>query len=112
MSIEKPKRLFKVASEFNVSTQSIVDTLGERDFEVANRPNTKITPEMYAVLLDVYGDDRVKSLEHEKSREEYESRRSQMLAGKDERVTIDSFLEPLDEPGLEPAGLEPVDLEP
>ena len=110
MSIEKPKRLFKVASEFNVSTQSIVDTLGENDFEVANRPNTKITADMYAVLLDVYGDDRVKSLEHEKAREEYESRRSHMMAGKDERVTIDSFLEPMDEPGLEPT-LEP-ELEP
>lgn len=110
MSIEKPKRLFKVASEFNVSTQSIVDTLGERDFEVANRPNTKITPEMYDVLLDVYGDDRDKSLEHERAREEYETRRSQMLSNQDESVTIDSFLEPMDEPGIEPA-LEPVEPE-
>lgn len=110
MSIEKPKRLFKVASEFNVSTQSIVDTLGDRDFEVANRPNTKITPEMYDVLLDVYGDDRDKSLEHERAREEYETRRSQMLSNQDESVTIDSFLEPIDEPGIEPA-LEPVEPE-
>jgi hypothetical protein len=26
----KPKRLFKVASEFNVSTQSIVDSLNDK----------------------------------------------------------------------------------
>jgi len=110
MSDKKPKRLFKVASEFNVATQSIVDTLSEEGFEVTNRPNTKITPEMYDVLFGVYGDDREKSKEHEKAREEYESRRSQMMSNRNESVTIDNFLEPLDET-LEPeepeASLEP-----
>jgi len=95
MSDKKPKRLFKVASEFNVATQSIVDTLSEEGFEVTNRPNTKITPEMYDALLGVYGDDREKSKEHEKAREEYESRRSQMMNNRNESVTIDSFLEPM-----------------
>jgi len=100
MTDNKPKKLFKVASEFNVATQSIVDTLGEHDFDVANRPNTKITPEMYEVLAYEYGDDKEKSREHARAREEYESRRSQIMANRNESVSIDSFLEPIDE--LEP----------
>jgi len=51
----KPKRLFKVASEFNVSTQSIVDALDSNGFKIDNRPNTKITQEMYEVLERNYG---------------------------------------------------------
>ena len=102
MTKQKPKKLFKVASEFNVATQSIVDTLGEHGFDVANRPNSNITHEMYDVLDGVYGDDKEKSREHEKAREEYESRRSQIMSSRNESVTIDSFLEPLDDLPLEP----------
>jgi len=115
MTKPKPKRLFKVASEFNVATQSIVDTLGEHGFDVANRPNSKITNEMYEVLNGVYGDDKEKSREHEKAREEYESRRSQIMENRNESVTIDNFLEPIDDLPLEPEekspehGLEPLE---
>ncbi|CAN5250576.1 translation initiation factor IF-2 [soil metagenome] len=100
MTDNKPKKLFKVASEFNVATQSIVDTLGEHDFDVANRPNTRITPEMYEVLSYEYGDDKEKSREYARAREEYESRRSQIMSNRNESVTLDSFLEPIDD--LEP----------
>ncbi len=114
MSSKRPKPLFKVASEFNVSTQTIVDTLAEDGFDVANRPNFKITPEMYQVLDGVYGEDKAKSADHEKAREEYESRRSHMMNQRNESVTLDNMLEPLeDEIGLEPEDdmpdLEPVD---
>lgn len=102
MTKPKPKKLFKVASEFNVSTQSIVDTLSDNGFEVANRPNSSITKEMYIVLEGVYSDDKEKSREHEKVREEYEIRRSQMMTGRNESVTIDSFLEPIEEMPIEP----------
>jgi len=95
--ITRPKPLFKVASEFNVSTQSIVDALAERDFKVANRPNFKITPEMYAELDQIYGEDKAKSEEHERAKEEYESRRNQMMNQRNESVTVESFLEPMDE---------------
>lgn len=100
MTHKKPKKLFKVASEFNVATQSIVDALGEHDFDVANRPNSKITPEMYDVLQSIYGDDKAKRQEHAEAREEYESRRSQIMSNRNESVTLDSFLEPIDD--LEP----------
>ncbi len=101
MSINRPKPLFKVASEFNVTTQTIVDALGD-DFEVANRPNFKITPEMYSVLEEIYGEDKAKSQDHERSREEYESRRTSMMDQRNDSVTLDT-LEPIDETlGLEP----------
>ncbi len=117
MSIKRPKPLFRVASEFNVSTQSIVDSLSN-DFDIANRPNFKITPEMYSVLEGIYGEDKAKSQDHEKTREEYESRRNTMMNQRNESVTLDS-LEPIDESmGLEPedeadespeASLEPIE---
>ncbi|MBO6586289.1 MAG: translation initiation factor IF-2 [Gracilimonas sp.] len=110
---KRPKPLFKVASEFNVSTQSIVDTLSEDGFDVANRPNFKITPEMYEALDEVYGEDRAKSADHEKAREEYESRRSQMMNQRNDSVTLDNVLEPIeDEVGLEPEDDDTEDLEP
>ena len=124
MPLNRPKPLFKVASEFNVSTQSIVDTLEDNGFSAANRPNFKITPEMYEVLDGVYGEDKAKSQDHERAKEEYESRRNHMMNQRNESVTLDNILEPLDE--LEPidkkeesseieddlvAGLEPIEEE-
>ena len=93
----KPKRLFKVASEFNVSTSSIVDSLSDEGFKVANKPNTKITPEMYGVLEEVYGDDKANSQQHAKAKEEYANRRDQIRAGRNESVSIEDTLEPLDD---------------
>ena len=113
----KPKRLFKVASEFNVSTQSIVDSLNENGFSIENKPNAKITPEMYSALESVYGEDKAKSRDHVRAREEYEERRSTFRSTRNESVTIDSFLEPMDDlqpqdvPGSEDQTLplEPLD---
>ena len=102
MTDNRPKKLFKVASEFNVATQSIVDTLADNGFEIANKPNSNITPEMYQVLDGIYGDDKARSREHDKVREEYESRRNQIMTQRNESVTIDNFLEPMDELPLEP----------
>ena len=121
MPINRPKPLFKVASEFNVSTQSIVDTLEDKGLTASNRPNFKITPDMYVVLEQVYGEDKAKSADHERAKEAYESRRNQMMNQRNDSVTVDQFLEPLEDEEPEdktPAvsieddllgGLEPVD---
>lgn len=93
----KTRKLFKVASEFNVTTQSIVDALADEGFTVAPRPNSKITEEMYEVLEVAYGDDKAKSEEHLKTREEYQSRRSQIRSSRNESVSVEDFLEPLEE---------------
>lgn len=101
MPINRPKPLFKVASEFNVSTQSIVDTLEDNGLTASNRPNFKITPDMYVVLEQVYGEDKAKSADHERAKEAYESRRNQMMNQRNESVTVDQFLEPLEEKDIE-----------
>ncbi|MFO8028812.1 MAG: translation initiation factor IF-2 [Cyclonatronaceae bacterium] len=110
----KPKRLFKVASEFNVSTQSIVDSLNDNGFPVENKPNVKITPEMYSTLEAVYGEDKARSRDHVRAREEYEERRSTFHSSRNESVTIDSFLDPIEElkPKDEAAEDELLPLEP
>lgn len=121
MPINRPKPLFKVASEFNVSTQSIVDTLEDKGLTASNRPNFKITPDMYVVLEQVYGEDKAKSADHERAKEAYESRRNQMMNQRNDSVTVNQFLEPLEDEEPEDktptasieddllGGLEPVD---
>ena len=121
MPINRPKPLFKVAYEFNVSTQSIVDTLEDKGLTASNRPNFKITPDMYVVLEQVYEEDKAKSADHERAKEAYESRRNQMMNQRNDSVTVDQFLEPLEdeEPEVKTpiasieddllGGLEPVD---
>lgn len=111
-SNDKPKRLFKVASEFNVSTSSIVDSLSEGGFEVDNKPNSKVTSEMYEVLEEVYGADKANSREHEKAKEDYVNRRNKIRAGRNESISIEDELEPLeDELPLKPKD-EELPLEP
>ena len=60
---------------------------------------------MYEILDNVYGEDKARSLEHERSKEEYESRRSHMMDQRNESVTLDNMIEPLDE--LAPLGFIP-----
>jgi translation initiation factor IF-2 len=117
MSLDKSKKkLFKVASEFNVTTQSIVDLLNSKGISADNKPNFTITPDMYDVIERSYGEDKAKSREHEKSREEYEHRRSAIQGSRNEKVTIDTvFLDPIDNlaPIDESLPIAPVDaLEP
>lgn len=69
----KPKRLFKVAQEFNVATQTIVEALAKHDFEVDNKPNSKITPDMYSALESLYGSDKARHQEHEQARDKREN---------------------------------------
>jgi len=98
----KPKKLFKVAKEFNVSTQTIVEALGDNGYKIDSKPNANITPEMYSALESIYGVDKAKSQEHERSREEYEERKTALRHNKNESVTLDNVLEPLDDLPLEP----------
>lgn len=108
---EKSKKLFKVAKEFNVSTQTIVETLKGEGYTVEGRPNSNITPEMYSVLENLYETDKVKSAEHERSREEYEERKTAFRQNRNESVTLDNILEPIDDMPLEPLDDETVEAE-
>ncbi len=44
------KRLSKIAREFNVGIQTIIEFLGSKDIAVENNPNTKIDAETFSIL--------------------------------------------------------------
>ena len=48
------KRLVKVAQELNVGTSTIVEFLTDKGFEIVNRPTSKVTEEMEALLVQEY----------------------------------------------------------
>jgi translation initiation factor IF-2 len=51
-------RLAKVASELNRSAQALAEFLNGKGFDVAPKPTTKITEEMYDVLLQEFSKDK------------------------------------------------------
>jgi len=61
MSEERAKapRLFKVAKELNVGSQTLVEFLNKKGFaEVQNQPNEKLTDDMYEALLREFASQR------------------------------------------------------
>jgi len=48
------RRLFKIAKELNVGTVTIVEYLNGNGFAIENKPTSKVTDEMYDVLLEKY----------------------------------------------------------
>ncbi len=60
MSEEKRKipRLGKAASEFNVSVETIVALFKKKNIEIKEDRNTKLTEEMYDLLLHEYGKEK------------------------------------------------------
>ncbi|NNC82175.1 MAG: translation initiation factor IF-2 [Flavobacteriales bacterium] len=55
---DKAVRLSKAAREVNLGLQHVVEFLSEKGFEVEAKPNTKLSPEMYELLLDEFQADR------------------------------------------------------
>lgn len=47
-------RLSKAAREFNVGTSTIVEFLNKKGHQIDSNPNSKLTPEMYALLVKEY----------------------------------------------------------
>ncbi len=93
----KQYKLFRVAKEFNVSYQSIAETLSEKGYTIDSRPNSTITPEMYKALEDTFGTDKVRSQEHVVAREEYQERRNALRQNRFESISIENFIEPIDD---------------
>ncbi len=98
----KSRKLFKVAKEFNVSTGTIVDALADEGIKVTNRPTAKISAEAYGVLENTFGEEKAKVQDHQKTREQYESRRSQIRSDRNKSVSIEDQLQPIEELPLEP----------
>jgi len=51
-------RLGKAASEFNVSTQTIIESLQKKGFAIENKPTAKLTEEMYSYISSVFSSDK------------------------------------------------------
>jgi len=59
MADPSKKRLGKVAQEFNVSTEKIVDLLNKKNYNVENNPNAKLDENMYEILVKEYAGERI-----------------------------------------------------
>lgn len=58
MSENKPKRLVAVAKELGVGTATIVDHLVDKGYDIDNKPTSKVTPEMFSLLLRDFQKDK------------------------------------------------------
>ncbi len=52
------RRLSKVAKEFNIGINTVVDFLSKKGFDIGNNPNTKIPPEAYEMLLQEFQSEK------------------------------------------------------
>ncbi|MEX1189640.1 MAG: translation initiation factor IF-2 [Bacteroidia bacterium] len=59
------KRISKVATELNVGVQTVIDFLTDKGFEDISR-NSKISDEMYDILLNEFGDEKTVKEESKK----------------------------------------------
>ncbi|MCL2290308.1 MAG: translation initiation factor IF-2 [Bacteroidetes bacterium] len=67
MSDEKKiPRLGKAAGEFNVGLCSIVSLLKKHNIEIVDNPNTKLTPEMYEILIKEFQSEKMVKEESKK----------------------------------------------
>lgn len=63
---KKSIRLSKVAKELNVGISTIIDFFEKKELDIQATPNTKISPEVYDMLLDEYSQDGKMKKESEK----------------------------------------------
>ncbi len=69
----KSTRLSKAARLFNVGISTIVEFLAKKDIQIDSGPNTKISPEAYALLAEEYSSDlSIKQKSEELSRKNLE----------------------------------------
>ena len=54
----KPVRLIKAAKEFNIGISTIVEFLSKKGFSIESKPNTKILPEMYVLLIQEFQSEK------------------------------------------------------
>ncbi len=59
MTESKSINLLKAAKELNIGIGTAVDFLGKKGFEVESKPNTKLSSEMYEVLLREFQGDKI-----------------------------------------------------
>jgi translation initiation factor IF-2 len=91
---QQTRRISKVASELNVGVQTVIDFLTEKRFEDINR-NSKISDDMYAILLKEFGAE--KSVKEE-SKKIIQTRLKRESIGIEETQASSKLDDPEDEP--------------
>jgi translation initiation factor IF-2 len=88
MAEQNKIRLSKVLRELNISIDRAVDFLAQKGFSVEKRPTTKISQEVYNVLLDGFQTDKSKKVASkelgEEKRKEKEALREQLVKEQEE----------------------------
>jgi len=80
--VKKIKRLSKIAREFNVGISTIVDYLNNMGYEIEANPNTKVSDEIYEILVQEYSSEI-------KVKKESESLSIGIHSGRKETVSLD-----------------------
>jgi len=104
---KKAVRLSKAAKEFNIGRDTIIDFLMERGFKIDRNPNTKLTPEMYDLLLEEFQEERHVREIAQKKELEYIGKETITIenkVGKEDKKEIDEF-EPAKELFIKDAGV-------
>ena len=87
-------RLSKAAKEFNISPTMIVEFLGKKGHKVESSPNTKLTGEMYALLVKEYqGEKEVKKNADQLGDFSYKGKSITVESAKKNEDTTDDFEE-------------------
>jgi translation initiation factor IF-2 len=94
MVVNKGTRLSKIAREFNVGISTIVDFLHKKGFDVDSNPNTKISSDLYDILVKEYSSDI-------SAKKESERVSLRNIRDKKGPVSINDVMEPGDEEGTE-----------
>ena len=76
MGNEKKIRLIRVAKEFNVGINTIIDFLHKKGIQIDTSPNTPIDADIYAVLEKEYGKNRPSGSERDSIREKMSMKQS------------------------------------
>ncbi|MEA3503905.1 MAG: translation initiation factor IF-2, partial [Bacteroidota bacterium] len=83
-------RLSKAAKEFNVGSGTIVEFLRKKGYELESKPNTKLTPEIYNILISEYSKE--KSVKEESKKHGFSTSRKSPSPLKEENETDEEVL--------------------
>ncbi len=86
MAETKSIRLGKAAQEFNVGSLTIVEFLNKKGIKIDNNPNTKLGPEVYALLVKEYSTEKTVKETSKKIELEYTQHRTISITDKKQVV--------------------------
>jgi translation initiation factor IF-2 len=84
MAEGKATRLSKIAREFNVGINTIVEFLHKKGYDIDSNPNTKVTDDIYVILMEEYSSDF-------SAKKESERLNLKNLRDKKETISINDF---------------------